>query len=105
VLARMERGAAHGDAWRRSCKDEIACGHGGASLRAWRRLLAGMEEIAGPMAAAGLVVEHMGTPTMLCCHYLGGIGWIWGTSALSRPSACAHVGVYPHPYQVASQFQ
>jgi hypothetical protein len=42
---------------------------------------------------------------MLCCHYLGGIGWIWGPSALSRPSACAHVGVYPHPYQVASQFQ
>jgi hypothetical protein len=35
---------------------------------------------------------------MLCCHYLGGIGWIWGPVPC-LDSACAH------PYRVASQLQ
>jgi hypothetical protein len=34
-----------------------------------------------------------------CCHYLGGKGWIWGPSALSRSSACARVTLCGVPSQ------
>jgi hypothetical protein len=61
-----------------------------------------MEEIAGANGGGGTSRETQAHTNLCrgirCCHYLGGIGWIWGPSALSRPSACAHVGVYPHPY-------
>jgi hypothetical protein len=80
----------HGGAvWR-----EIAGGHGGGLLAGRQgRLLAGYEEhgaalearrmAAAAAAAAATLLENRHTGYnlsggMLCCHYLGGIGWILG---------------------------